>query len=105
MLVKAENYRFSVIEDPQVPLSAGFADRSGLVVPVVLICIAIALMIMYSMWYRAHRKRIASLMVMGLNSELYINGVEDVSMFHPFRTMRIEKELENRVVEGTVKGV
>ena len=105
MLVNTDSYRFSVIEDAPVPLSAGVADKSGVVVMVVLACIILALMIMYSMWYRAHRKRIASLMVMGLSSEPYINGVEDVSMFHPFRTMRVERELENRVVEGTVKGV
>ena len=31
--------------------------------------------------------------------------MDDVSIFHPIRTMRFETELENQVVSSTAKGV
>ncbi len=100
-----ENYNLKIIEENQVPLSAGTSDYSGIVLAVVLTCIVIAVVVLYSFWYRNHKKRIAQLLVMGLDSEPYINEMDGVSAFHPFRTMRIERELENRVVQGSAKGV
>lgn len=99
------NYNLKIIEENPAPLSSGTGDYSGIVLAVVLTCIVIAIVVLYSFWYRNHKKRIAQLLVMGLDSEPYINEMEDVSLFHPFRTMRIEKELENRVVQGSAKGV
>ena len=59
----------------------------------------------YYIWFRGHKKRIASLLVMGLNGDVNIEGVDDVSIFHPLRTVRFENELENQVVSSTAKGV
>ena len=98
-------YNIKVIEDGAIPLSAGTRDYSGIVFAVVLTCIVIAVLVLYSFWYGNHKKRIAQLLVMGLDSEPYINEMEGVSAFHPFRTIRIERELENRVVQGSAKGV
>lgn len=99
------NYRLKIIEENQVPLSAGTSDYSGIMFAVVLTCLIIAIVVLYSFWYRNHKKRIAQLLVMGLDSEPYIDEMDSVSAFHPFRTMRIERELENRVVQGSAKGV
>lgn len=100
-----DNYNLKIIEEPAIPLSSGGSDYSGIVLAVVLTCIVIAVFVMYSFWYRNHKKRIAQLLVMGLDSEPYIEGMDDISAFHPFRTIRIERELENRVVQGSAKGV
>ena len=94
-----------VIEDEPVPLSAGNTDYRGLVMPVVTASLLIAFMTGYYIWYRGHKKRIASLLVMGLNGDVNIEGMDDVSIFHPLRTVRFENELENQVVSSTAKGV
>ncbi len=94
-----------VIEDEPIPLSAGSIDYRGLVMPVVLASLLIAFATGYYIWYRNHKKRIASLLVMGLNGDVDIDGMDDVSILHPFRTVRFENELENRVVSSTAKGV
>ena len=103
--VKVKEYSVNVIEDNMVPLSAGASDYSGIMTVVVLIVLVLALIVMYGMWFRAHRKRITELSVMGIDGDLDIKGMDDVSIFHPLRTMRFENELENRVVEGTARGV
>lgn len=103
---KLDGYSLNVIiEDEAVPLSAGGIDYRGLVMPVVLASLLIAFATGYYIWYRNHRKRIASLLVMGLNGDVDIEGMDDVSILHPFRTIRFENELENRVVSSTAKGV
>ncbi|MCR5801514.1 MAG: hypothetical protein K6G57_04195 [Lachnospiraceae bacterium] len=94
-----------IIEDGGVPLSSGTPDYSGIVFIIVLISIAIALIVMYGVWYNNHRKRIAQLYVMGIDGEVGINGMEKVSIFHPIRTIRFENELENMVVSSSAKGV
>ncbi len=99
------SYNFKIIEENAVPLSAGTNDYSGIVLVVVLMGIVLAILILYTLWFRNHKRRIAQLLVMGLGSEQYIDEMEGVSVFHPFRTMRVEKELENRVVQGSAKGV
>ncbi len=98
-------YSLKVIEEQAVPLSAGAPDYSGQVMILVLVSIVIALVVMYGLWYRSHRKRIASLMVMGLEDGVDTTGMEDVSIFHPIKTIRFESELENMVVATTAKGV
>lgn len=100
-----ENYSVKIIEENPVPLSSGATDYSGIVLMVVLTCIVIAILVLYSFWYRNHKKRIAQLLVMGLGGEPYVNEMDDVSVLHPFRTMRVERELENRVVQSSAKGV
>ena len=103
---KLDGYSLNVIiEDEPVPLSAGGIDYRGLVMPVVLASLLVAFATGYYIWYRNHRKRIASLLVMGLNGDVDIEGMDDVSILHPFRTVRFENELENRVVSSTAKGV
>ena len=103
--IKVKEYSINVIEDSRVPLSAGVSDYSGIMTVVVLVVLALALIVMYGLWFRAHRKRITELSVMGIDGNLDIKGMDDVSIFHPLRTMRFENELENRVVEGTARGV
>ncbi|MCR4807036.1 MAG: hypothetical protein K5857_05110 [Lachnospiraceae bacterium] len=100
-----EQYNLKIIEDTPVPLSAGAHDYSGMVMLVVLACIILAIAILYSSWYNGHKKRIAQLLVMGIDNEPYIDGMDCVSAFHPFRTMQIERELEIRAVSNTAKGV
>ena len=99
------DYNLKIIEESQVPLSAGSYDYSGIMFAVVITCLVIAVLVLYSFWYRNHKKRIAQLLVMGLGGEPYVNEMDDVSVFHPFRTMRVERELENRVVQSSAKGV
>ncbi len=101
----ASEYSLKVIEEDPVPLSSGAKDYSAPVMPIVLICLAAAFMTMYWAWFNGHRKRIAELMVMGLNDGSEIGDMGDVSIFHPIRTIRFEAELENRVVTDTAKGV
>lgn len=100
------DYSLSVIiDDDPVPLSAGNTDYRGMVVPVVICCLAITLVVGYMAWFGSHKKRIASLMVMGITGDVDINGMDDVSILHPIKTIRFENELENRVVSSTTKGV
>ena len=98
-------YSFKVIQEGEVPLSSGAPDYSGIVFILVLISIAIALLVMYGVWYNNHRKRIAQLYVMGIDGEVGINGMKNVSIFHPIRTIRFENELENMVVASSAKSV
>ncbi len=100
-----EHYDLKVIEDEEVPLSAGTADYSGTVMVLVLVSIVIALFIMYALWFRSHRKRIASLLVMGIGGDADMGGMDNVSILHPIKTVRYERELENMVVAETAKGV
>ena len=103
---RLDDYSLNVtIEEEPVPLSAGSIDYRGLVMPVVLASLLVAFATGYYIWYRNHKKRIASLLVMGLNGDVDIEGMDDVSILHPFRTIRFENELENRVVSSTAKGV
>lgn len=105
MRMAYNRYYFKIIEEPQVPLSAGTPDYSGIATVTVLICIVLAVLVMYFVWYRGHKRRIAELSVMGIDSGVDVAGMDDVSIFHPFKTMRFENELENQVVAGTAKGV
>lgn len=100
-----DGYNLKIIEENAVPLSAGVRDYSSVVVAVVVACIVLAIVVFYTTWYRSHKKRIAQLLVMGIDNEPYIDEMDYVSLFHPFRTMRIERELESRAVSGTAKGV
>ena len=101
-----DDYSLSVkIEDEKIPLSAGNTDYRGMVVPVVVCCLLITLAVGYMAWFGSHKKRIASLMVMGITGDVDINGMDDVSILHPIKTIRFENELENRVVSSTTKGV
>ena len=93
------------IEDEPVPMSSGNTDYRGLVMPVVTASLVIAFLAGYYIWYRGHKKRIASLLVMGLNGDVDIDGMDDVSILHPLRTVRFENELENQVVSNVAKGV
>ena len=104
--VKLDDYSLNVIiDDEPVPLSAGTMDYRGMVMPVVTASLLIALMTGYYIWFRNHKKRIASLLLMGLSGDVDIEGMDDVSILHPLRTVRFENELENRVVSNTAKGV
>lgn len=103
--MKDGNYNFKIIEDVQVPLSSGTTDYSGIVTMIVLVCIIAAVFIMYLVWFNGHKKRIAELSVMGIGSSIDVSGMDDVSIFHPIKTMRFENELENQVVASTAKGV
>ena len=98
------NYSLKVIEETQVPLSAGTADYRGIATVIVLACIVAAVIIMYFIWFNGHRKRIAELSVMGIDSGLDTADMDDVSIFHPIRTMRFENELENLVVASSTGG-
>ncbi|MBR5406128.1 MAG: hypothetical protein IK111_00665 [Lachnospiraceae bacterium] len=98
-------YSLKVIQETEVPLSSGATDYGGIVFIIVLISIAVALVVMYGVWYNNHRKRIAQLYVMGIDGDVGINGMENVSIFHPIRTVRFESELENMVVANTAKSV
>ena len=98
-------YDLKIIEEGQVPMSAGNLDYTGTVSLIVFLCVLAACVILYAVWFRGHKKRIAELCVMGIDGGVNLNGMEDVSVFHPFRTMRFERELENSVVEGSTKGV
>lgn len=105
LTVMQDKYSLKIIEETQVPLSAGTSDYSGIATVIVLLCIILALVIMYWIWFRGHKKRIADLCVMGLEGDIDIGGMDDVSIFHPIRTMRFENELENQVVASAAKGV
>ena len=100
-----DSYNLKIIEENAVPLSSGARDYSSIVVLVVLACIILAFAILYTTWYRGHKKRIAQLLVMGIDNEPYIDEMDCVSLFHPFRTMQIERDLESRAVSSTAKGV
>lgn len=99
-------YDLKIIDDARVPLSAGTPDYSGIAVATVLVCIVIAILIMYWLWFRSHKKRIIDLSVMGIDgSSMDMEGMDEVSIFHPIRTMRYEMELENLVVSATARSV
>ncbi|MBR4719111.1 MAG: hypothetical protein IKP31_02585 [Lachnospiraceae bacterium] len=100
-----DGYSFKIIDETRVPLSAGVADYSGIATVIVLISILLALCVMYLVWFRGHKKRIAELCVMGIDGDIDMGGMDSVSIFHPIKTMRFENELENQVVSGTAKGV
>ena len=103
---KLDDYSLNVIiEDDPVPLSSGSMDYRELVMPVVTASLLIAFVAGYYIWFRNHKKRIASLLVMGLDGDVDIEGMDDVSILHPVRTVRFESELENQVVSSTAKGV
>lgn len=105
-MIMAQNiYNLKIIEDSPVPLSAGTKDYSGIATVIVLVCFLAALIIMYGIWFRNHKKRIVELSVMGIDGNIDISGMDEVSIFHPIRTIRFENELENQVVAGTAKGV
>ena len=103
--MKLNEYSVNVIEETRVPLSSGVSDYSGIMTLVVLVCLAVAVLVLYGLWFRGHRRRIAELSVMGLDGNLDMKGMDEVSIFHPLRTMRFENDLENRVVEGTARSV
>ncbi|MCR5421811.1 MAG: hypothetical protein K6E98_12500 [Lachnospiraceae bacterium] len=100
-----KEYTLKIIEDDPVPLSAGGIDYKEFVVPIVVFCILFVTGMFYVIWFNNHKKRISSLMIMGLSGDVNIEGMEDVSIFHPIKTIRFEKDMESRVVSSTAKGV
>lgn len=98
------NHSLKIIEETPVPLSAGTPDYSGIATVIVLISIVAAVLIMYWIWFLGHKKRIAELCVMGIDSNIDTGMMDSVSLFHPIRTMRFENELENQVVSKTTGG-
>lgn len=101
-----DKYYFKIIEETRVPLSAGVQDYTGIALATVLVCIVAALFIMYFLWFRNHKKRIVELSVMGIDDgNIDMEGMNNVSIFHPIKTIRFETELENQVVAGAAKSI
>ncbi len=99
-------YNLKIIDENRIPLSSGVKDYTGAAFVTVIVCIVIALLIMYFIWFKNHKKRIVELSVMGINGgKIDLEGMKDVSIFHPIRTIRFETELENQVVAGTANSI
>ena len=99
-------YYFKIIDEARIPLSAGNKDYTGIALATVLVCIIAALLIMYYIWFRNHKKRIVELSVMGIDGgNIDMEGMDNVSILHPIKTIRFETELENLVVAATAKSL
>lgn len=98
-----EEYDLVVIQEEPVPL-APFADKNYdlIVVLVVFLSLIVLLSVGYCLWYLSCRRRIWALSV-NLPADEAEKARGDTTIFHPLRTARAEREIENRIASEFVK--
>lgn len=98
-----EDYDLVVIQEEPVPL-APFAEKNydRIVVGVVFLSLTVLLSGGYGLWYLSCRKRILALSV-NLPADEAKKARGEITFFHPFKAVRAEREIENRIAGRFVK--
>lgn len=98
--VSSGDYVFYIVENNDVPLAAApTADVSVYMFWITLACLTITILFVYSAWYLSIRKNIGELSGrLTLTERRTYDAQQQYGFFHPVRSYRLEREVEDIVV-------